>query len=144
MKRVGAFFIAVLVSYALAAVAASQSALARLPEMGVPVTFAKRIAVTAHDLAGMASSFLPLIAVSLLIAFPVAGLLGRYVRASRAALYMLAGGVGLVCLHLGLQLAFGIVPVAAARTVLGLLVQGICGAVGGYVFARLTAPLRSL
>jgi len=139
MRRVGAFLSAVLVSYVLAAIAATQSVLARLPEMGVPVTFAQRISVTAHDLTGMASSYLPLIAVALLIAFLVTALVGKYLSVSRTALYMLAGGVAVVCIHLGLEAAFGIAPVAATRTVLGLLVQGLAGAVGGYAFARISS-----
>jgi len=44
-----------------------------------------------------------------------------------------------VTIHLALNAAFDITPVAVARTGAGLVVQALCGAVGGYAFARFTA-----
>jgi hypothetical protein len=85
-----------------------------------------------RDIAGMAPMFLPLVAFALLFALLGAALLSYWLRGWRLPLYLLAGATGVVCIHLGLHLAFGITPVAVARTGGGLLLQGIAGAAGGY------------
>jgi hypothetical protein len=45
--------------------------------------------------------------------------------------------VAVLAMHLILQQLFNITPVAATRTAGGLLLQVLCGAVGGWVFVRL-------
>lgn len=137
IKRLGAFLLAVLVTYFLAAVAATQSVVASLEEMGLPVTFGQRLGATFHDLLGMSPSFLPLIAVGLAIAFLVSAFLSARIG-MRTLLYCLAGGAAVVAVHLGLQIAFDIVPVAAARSGAGLAIQGLAGVVGGLVFAKIS------
>ena len=52
--------------------------------------------------------------------------------------YMLAGFVGLIAIHLIMKAVVGMTGVAATRTLAGLLAQGIAGALGGYLFHRLT------
>ena len=52
---------------------------------------------------------------------------------------MFAGAAALVCIHVTLNLALGLTPVAIARSPGGLLVQGLAGAAGGYVYTRLNA-----
>lgn len=98
---------------------------------------ADRLAMSLRDIAGMAPMFLPMVAFALLVAFMTAALLGRWLRRWRLPLYLLAGATGLVCIHLGLHLAFGITPVAIARSGAGLLVQGIAGGVGGLTYLAL-------
>ena len=46
----------------------------------------------------------------------------------------LAGAVGLVAIHLLLHLAFGVTPIAIARSTGGLLLQALAGAVGGFTY----------
>lgn len=139
-KRVGSFLLSVALAYALAVIAATQAVVGSLDSMGVDIGFGQRLEMVAHDLLGMTSSFLPLIAIGFLIAFVVTGLILRRAPGARLILYPLAGGVALVAVHLALHAAFGITPVAAARTIGGLLLQGLAGAVGGYVFARVGSP----
>ena len=55
----------------------------------------------------------------------------------RARLYALAGGVAVLTILLALEAAFNITPVAAARSLAGLLTLAACGALGGWLFARL-------
>ncbi len=92
-----------------------------------------------HDLAGMALAFGGLIGVGLLIAFVVAALIIRLWPHLRTLGYVLAGAVALTCMHLLLTYAFDITPIAIARTHLGIAVQGLAGAVGGYIFAKVSA-----
>ena len=144
MKRVTiAWISAVLCAYGLAAVTATQSVLARLEGMGVHVARSERIRATLADLAGLAPTLLPLVAGGFLVAMIVAALLARRLPRLRTALCALAGGVALVVIHLALKATLGITPVPIARTVTGLLVQGLAGAIGGAVFAVLTRRRRA-
>lgn len=135
--RLAAFLAAVGIAYVLASVMATQSVVASLAGMGVEVGPAGRLTMTLNDIAGMAPMFLPMVAFALLIAFLSAALLCRWLHRWRGPLYLLAGATGVVCIHLGLHLAFGITPVAAARTGVGLLLQGVAGAAGGYSYLTL-------
>jgi hypothetical protein len=132
-----AWSVAVLVTYMLACFAASQSVAGRLGDMGIPVSLAERLQMSGQDLLGMAGLFLPLIAVGLLLAFLVAGFLGRRSPQRRSVLFILAGAMAMFSIHLALQWSFDITLVAVARTPLGLLSQALAGAVGGWLFTRL-------
>jgi hypothetical protein len=137
-RRIGAFVVALAVTYVLAVISASQHVAGSLESMGVDVDFGTRLGMIGHDLGGMATSFLPMVAVGLLIGFLVAGLLNRWLPDWRFVLYGLAGAVAMATIHLALNAAFDITPVAVARSGFGLGMQMLTGAVGGYLFARLT------
>jgi hypothetical protein len=135
IRKLTAYLLAIIVAYLLASITATQSVIARLAEMGVDVNFADRLRMTLHDIAGMAGMFLPMIAAGFLAAFMLTALLCRWLGRRPVALYILAGAVALISIHLTLNLAFVITPVAIARTTGGLLIQGIAGAVGAYLYA---------
>ena len=135
IRKLAAYLLAIIVAYLLASITATQSVIARLAEMGVDVNFADRLRMTLNDIAGMAGMFLPMIAAGFLAAFLLTALLCRWLGKRPVALYILAGAVALITIHLTLNLAFGITPVAIARTTGGLLIQGLAGAVGAYFYA---------
>jgi len=137
-RRIGSFALAVALTYVLAVISASQHVAASLEGMGAQVGFGTRLEMIVHDLGGMATSFLPMLIIGFVIAFGVAALLLRWLPRRRSELYTLAGAAAVVAIHLALNAAFDITPVAVARTGTGLAVQALCGAVGGYFFARLT------
>ena len=136
--RLAAWLGAVAIAYLLAAVSATQVVVARLQGMGVAVPFAERVGMSLQDLAGMAAMFLPMIAFALLAAFLCAALLwrwlGRWFPRGRPVLYFVAGAAALVTIHQSLHLAFGITPIAAARSAGGLALQGLAGGVGGLLY----------
>lgn len=136
IRRIVTFAGAVLATYVVAAVLASNSVVSSVIAMGLPVSLGKRLEVIGHDILGMATSYLPLIAIALFLAFLVAGLLARKRPDLRIAVYVLAGMAAVLCIHVGLKAAFDITPVAAARTTVGLSMQAIAGSLGGYIFAR--------
>ncbi len=139
IRRIAAFAAGVLGTYIVAAVASTQMILGEVARLGLPVHFGDRTAATLHDLAGMATAYLPLIAASLLVAFGVATLVLRHIRLPPALGYALAGGTALWALHLIIIATFGMHPLPATRTTLGLALQVGAGLFGGYVFARLAA-----
>jgi hypothetical protein len=140
LRRLGIFLLAVVTAYVLASIAATQSVVASLAGMGVDVSLNDRLAMTARDIAGMANMFLPMVAFGLLCAFMTAALLCRWLSQWRTPLYVLAGAAGLLTIHLLLNLAFQITPVAAARSAVGLFFQVLAGAAGGWVYIRLIRP----
>lgn len=133
-RRLGAWLLAVAVAYVLATATATQYVVAQLSRMGIGVNLGERLAMTGQDIIGMASMFLPMVAFALLIAFMTAALLCRWLSRWRLPLYLLAGATAVVCIHLGLNLAFGITPVAIARSWGGLLLQASAGAAGGCTY----------
>ena len=142
--RLGIYLSAVVVAYLLASVTATQSVISSLGSMGVDVSFADRITMTLQDIAGMSDLFLPMVAFALLAAFMASALICRWWGRWRIPIYMLAGAVALVMIHLTLNLAFAVTPIAVARTSTGLLLQAISGAAGGftylYLISRQTSP----
>ncbi|MEQ8858141.1 MAG: hypothetical protein RIC56_05795 [Pseudomonadales bacterium] len=136
IRVLSAYLAAVIVAYVGASIAQTQSVMARLADMGVPVSVGVRLEATAHDVVGLATSLLPLIAVGLAIALPVAALAIRVLPGWRPVGYVLAGGAALLAIHVALNLSLGIHPVAATRTTIGLTAQALCGGLGGWVFLQ--------
>jgi hypothetical protein len=140
VRALAAFVAAVLIGYGFAAVAHTQHVMSRLNDMGMTVTVQNRLAATLHDLAGMAPTYLPMIAIGFAIAFSVAAGVLRLAPRWRSVGYPLAGGVAVLAIHIILNQLFNITPLAAARTTLGLTAQALAGALGGWVFGLLLRP----
>ncbi|MCW8873584.1 MAG: hypothetical protein OQK01_13305 [Xanthomonadales bacterium] len=136
-RRLGAWLLAVAVAYVLASATATQSVIGSLAGMGVDVQPGVRLQMTLSDIVGMANMFLPMVAFALLMAFMTAALLCRWLARWRLPLYAVAGGAALITIHLILHLAFGLTPIAIARTAGGLLLQGLAGATGGVCYLLL-------
>lgn len=143
ITRLGVYLLAVIVAYLLASFFATQSVVSSLAGMGVEVGFSDRVSMTLKDFAGMASLFLPMVAFALLAAFLISAMLCRWWAPWRIPIYLLAGAAAVITIHLTLNLAFGITPIAVARSTGGLLLQGLAGAAGAYLYIRLT-PKRIL
>jgi hypothetical protein len=138
LRVIKAFFPAVLLAYLLASSLATQSVLASVASFGLPVDPLVRLQTTLQDLAGMSTSYLPLILVAFLLGLPVAAALARALPARRALLFSLAGFAAIVALHLIMHALLGVYGIAAARTLPGLLGQGLAGAAGGFCYHRLS------
>lgn len=138
LTRLAIYLAAVAVTYLLASISATQAVVSSLTGMGIDLDFSERTAMTLSDIAGMAGMFAPMIAFGLLVAFMTTALICRYWRKWRTPLYVIAGATAVVCIHLALNLAFGITPIAIARTLPGLMLQAIAGAAGGFTFVYLS------
>jgi hypothetical protein len=143
ITRLGIYLLAVIVGYLLASIIATQSVVSSLAGMGVDVGLSDRLIMTLKDIAGMAALFLPMIAFAFLAAFLIAAMICRWWAPWRTPIYIAAGAAAVITIHLTLNLAFNITPIAVARTTGGLLLQGLAGAVGGYLYILLT-PKRAL
>ena len=138
ITRLGVYLLAVIVGYILATIIATQSVVSSLAGMGVDVGFSDRLIMTLKDIAGMAALFLPMIAFAYLAAFLIAAMLCHWWALWRTPIYIAAGAAAVITIHLTLNLAFNVTPIAVARTTGGLLLQGLAGAVGGYLYILLT------
>jgi hypothetical protein len=89
------------------------------------------------------TSMAPVYGAIVAIAFVVAMVLPRLILGPGPGLwaYALAGFLALIATLIVMQVAFfgmgGVVPIAGARSTLGLLAQGAAGALGGLVFGLL-------
>ena len=115
-KKLGIYLSAVLVTYLLASIFATQHVVSSLASMGVDVGLADRVNMTFSDLAGMAGMYLPLIAFGLLLAFLFTALLHYWLKRWQTALYVLAGATAVIAIHVFLNLAFNLTPIAIARS----------------------------
>ena len=138
MRRAAAFSAAVFTAYFLGAIASTQFILSNVASMGLPVSFANRLSASAHDLIGMATSYLPLIATGFLIAFAITMGILKFLPNLRTTGYVLGGAVAVLALLLIMQSLFGMHPLPATRTTAGLIAQVLAGAAGGYIFVVLT------
>ncbi len=135
-RRVTAFILAFVTTYVLATVAIAQANLGYLSGLGRDIGFAERLGYIGHDVVGMAGMFAPIVLVTLLVAYAVVALIASRAPALRLAGYVIGGFTGMVAVYLVLQAVFGMNAVWATASAFGLTVQGLAGAVGGYVFAR--------
>ena len=139
-RRIGAFVCAVLVTYLAGSALSTQMILHEVSSFGVPVDFGTRIGATAHDIAGLAVTYLPIIAIALIVAYPVTALMLRFVPGPRALAYAIGGAAALFALHSLMFAVLGMHPLPATRTTLGMLLQVVAGAVGGVAFAAVARP----
>ena len=138
VRIIVSFFVAVIAAYILGAIFISQGNIASIIAMGFDITMAQRLDAAFHDVTHMTDIYLPVIAVSFLIAMPVATLIIKYVPNLRLIGYVLAGAAGLVAIHVIMNMLLGFSGIAPTRTIVGLLAQAIAGGVGGYLFHLLS------
>ncbi len=94
-----------------------------------------------YDLLHFGTLFGLFIFAAFLIAFLAGGLVFRTVGLSRAVIYSGAGVVAMAVMLWAMeQVFFGVPIVAGARDISGFLLQMLAGGIGGFIFARLTAP----
>ena len=146
MKTLIAFLIAVIGGYVLATVLVSWTNMQAIADLGFEITWSQRSDTIFHDLVSMTSTYLPLMAIALLIGFLIAALIIR-TRPSLAFVgYVLSGFIAVIVLHVLMKAALGLTGIAAVRSTMGLLVQGLAGAFAGWCFFRVkiggtTGPL---
>ena len=141
LKRLIAWPVATFVCTALAAFISSQRVLNQLPDPLGKIGLSERVSTTFYDIQHFGSVYGAFILITFLIAFLAGGLIFRFAKFGRPIVYMVAGAVAMMVMLIAMKQAFfGVDIVAGARDGFGLALQMLSGAVGGYVFARLTKP----
>ena len=123
-RRIGAFVCAVLVTYLAGSALSTQMILHEVSSFGVPVDFATRIGATLHDTAGLAVTYLPIITIALIVAFPVTALILRFVPGPRALAYAIGGAAALFALHSLMFAVLGMHPLPQRERRLDVVAGG--------------------
>ena len=132
MRTVISLTFGILLAYVAGSVLGTQVVLNNVASMGLEVTLAMRWSSSLSDVAGLAGTLLPLMAIALLPGWLILDWLGwRSTTQVAAGWYVLAGAAGIAILHPALTFAFGIDVFASARTLPGLLGQAVAGGLGG-------------
>jgi len=143
LRLILAFIAAVVVTEVAAAAASTQFVLGELGALGIDVSIGDRLITTGRDIVGMAPAYLPIIALGLVIAFPVAAAVVHWLLHGWARIgYPLAGFVAMITALLVMIQLMNIVPIAGARSIAGMFFQGLAGGLGGWVFVRILERAR--
>ncbi len=128
---------AALTASIIGSVFSTQSVIASLQSIDVEVPLATRLSMTVGDFA-----ILPMLggltAICFVVGFTVAALCRRFLGGDRTAWYVIAGASALISTLLIMKAVLLITPIAGTRTLLGLLSFGLAGAIGGWVFAKIS------
>lgn len=135
-----------LAGFLLATATQTQFVLHRLAALDIALPLGVRLQTTVDDILGLAPTYLPVIAIGLAIALPVASVLIARLKPTqrkvRTFLFALAGFTALASILLSMEPIMNITLIAGARGMAGLLAQCAAGAVAGWVYA-VTAPSKS-
>ncbi len=140
IKTLGGFVVAVIATYVFGAIFISQGNLAQVINLGLEVDFGVRVDAAIHDLIHMTQLYLPLVAIGLLIALPVARGVIHFLPHLRLIGYTLSGFTAMIALHVIAEAVLGMVGIAPTRFIDGLILQGVAGAIGGLAFHFVTKP----
>lgn len=126
----------ILLAYVAGSVLGTQVVLNNVAAMGLDVTPVMRWSSSVSDVAGLAGTLLPLMAIALLPGWLILDWLGRRpTRRVAPAWYILTGAMAIAALHPALNWAFGVDVFAPAKTMPGLLGQALAGGLGGVAVA---------
>jgi hypothetical protein len=139
LRYVAGWVLAVISTVVLAVIFQTQNLIARLGDVGAEITLGQRLAMTAKDILHLGSLYGIFIAAALLIAFLAGGGVYRLAKFGRPIVYVVAGAVAMgVMLTLMKQQFFDVQIIGGARDTFGFAAQLVAGAIGGWVFARMT------
>ncbi len=135
-----ALLVASLTTAIIGSVFSSQFVISELISIGAEIPFSTRLSMTADDF-GILPSLMPLTLICFVIAFSIASLCNKYIGGKRIVWYIIAGSAGLMATLLVMKAVLVVTGIAGTRSTLGFLSFGLAGAVGGWVFAKLTNSL---
>ena len=134
------YFIAVVVTYLITVFLVSHLNTNSIVAMGVEITLSDRLNTLWFDLFGMAMYYLPIVALSLVIALALTNKILSGFFSKGAVVYALAGFLGVAVMHLTLKHVFDLSVFVLTPALLGLLLQCLAGSIGGWVFYRIGQP----
>ncbi len=137
-----ALLVASLTTALLGSVFSSQFVMSDLISVGAEIPFSDRLSMTIDDF-GILPSLIPLTLVCFVIAFSIGSLCIKYIGGKRIVWYMVAGAAGLMATLLVMKAVLLVSGIAGTRSTLGFLSFGLAGAIGGWVFAKLTHSLTN-
>ena len=134
--------VAALVSAVLISLSTSQFVLWSLQEVGAKIAWGDRLYMSVADLR-ILETLIPVMLACFLAGFLVAELCHRLLGMSTLFWHSLAGASSIVATLLLMSWLMNLMPIAGARTSLGMIAVALCGTVGGLVYDRMRNSLMS-
>jgi asparagine N-glycosylation enzyme membrane subunit Stt3 len=131
------FLVSWLLTFTLASLFHSHYVVNQLVNVGVVVAFCDRLKLMVDDWLGLLPTYGAIIAVALAIAFLVTGQLNKKMQQYRTVLFVAAGAVAFTVILVAIESIMNIHIIAGARG-WGFYTQLLCGALGGWLFAKMT------
>lgn len=128
--------IAVVSAVVLGSVIQTQFNMASLVRLGVDVGWGQRLYATWHDLVNFTPAYALLVSIAFALAWPVAGLLGRWLPDHRPLRFTLAGFAAIWVMIAVMNLALPVTGIAATRSLSGVIALSLVGAVAGWLYTR--------
>lgn len=141
LKTAAAWVVAVFVSAVLGSLFSSQIVFAEFGDIGFDIPLQDRAVMTLKDF-GILETLLPIYGLCLLIGFLIARFVIKLNSSNDLFWYTLAGASAVLSTLLLISYAMQLMPLAGAKTSLGLILQATAGAIGGLCFGKLK-PQRS-
>ena len=141
-RLAAAWLAAALVSALLISLSTSQFVLWSLQNVGAEITWSNRLFMSVADLR-ILETLIPVMLACFLVGFLVASLCHRLLGMSTLFWNSLAGASSIVVTLLLMSWLMNLMPIAGARTTLGMIAVALCGAFGGLVYDRLRNSLIS-
>jgi len=139
IKRIGGWLAASLATVITGVGLQTQNVIAKLGGIGADVGLGERLTMTGYDIVHLGSLYILFIGIAFAVAFLAGGLLFRLTKFGRPLIYMVAGATALlIMLLLMKEVFFNTHIIAGARDAFGLGLQMLAGALGGFVFARVS------
>lgn len=139
LKIMAAWVLAVLATVLVGVVFQTQNVIARLNDIGANVSLTDRLSMTSYDIIHLGSLYGAFIAIAFLIAFLSGGIVFHLAKFGRPFVYVVAGAVAILIMLFAMkQVFFDTHLIAGARDALGISLQMLAGAIGGFVFARMS------
>jgi len=137
IHKLGALIAAAFTTAVIGSIFSTQSVIAGLQSVNVDIPLSTRLTMTLNDL-GILAGLIPITAVSFIVGFSVAAACKRLLGGQRILWMILAGACALMATLILLKAVFLITPIAGTRSTLGFLSFGIAGAIGGWVYAKIS------
>lgn len=133
-KHLLGWLLAVLTAAVAGSLVQSWLSTAAIAGIHEPMAISDRLGVVGHDLVHFAPTWGAVMALGLLLAFPVAAWIARYLPRARTLLFPLSGLVAVLAALLVMDAMLPVTLVAAARDPGGQLLLGLGGALAGWVY----------
>ena len=138
MQKIGALIAAALATAMLGSIFSTQSVISSLNSLNVDVSMGDRLFMTINDFY-ILIALGPITLICFAISFIVAGFCHRLLGGNRTAWHIVAGATSLIATLFIIKAVVLVTLIAGTRTLLGLLSFAVAGAIGGWVYAKITA-----
>lgn len=132
--------ISVVVAVALGSIAQTQFNLSCIRALGTEIGMGTRLGATGHDLLNFTPAYALLVAIAFAIAWPVAGLLKRWLPDQRTLLFTLAGFAAIWVMIAVMNQVLPVTGIAATRSLAGVMALSLIGAAAGWMYTRIVQP----